>query len=225
MVDPLDLFVEVFHETIQDSSLFCALEHPVYIQREPWKCSLLYCFTKSVCASVMTIRYNLKYAAGITCDNIAMKTPKKVCNMKENLAFLWIAMEVVFTKITSLGHKITSQHRYPFTSICLHNNRSHVISYISVLFYMSFCTQFLTKVVLQQSKVGVGEHNMLGTYAGRLSKAGVTKEECRLHSTFQVWILKHNWIPFLWCLFQQYLNGFVYREVGEVAEDPELESQ
>jgi len=95
-------------------------------------------------------------------------------------------MEVVFTKITSLSHKITSQHRYPFTSICLHNNCSHVISYITVLFYMSFCTQFLANVVLQQSKVGVGEHDMLGTYAHRLNKAGVTKEECKLHSIFQV---------------------------------------
>ncbi len=50
---------------------------------------------------------------------------------------------------------------------------------------MSFCTQFLTNVVLQQSKVAVGEHDMLGTYACRLNKAGVTKE-CKLHSTFQV---------------------------------------
>jgi len=90
---------------------------------------------------------------------------------------------------------------------------------------MSFCTQFLANVVLQQSKVGVGEHDMLGTYAHRLNKAGVTKEECKLHSIFQVWILKPNWIPFLWCLFQQSLNGFVYRKVGEVAEDPELESK
>jgi hypothetical protein len=49
---------------------------------------------------------------------------------------------------------------------------------------MSFCTQFLTNVVLQQSKVGVGEHDMLGTSAHRLNKAGVTNE-CKLHSTFQ----------------------------------------
>ncbi len=70
-------------------------------------------------------------------------------------------MEVVFTKITSLGHKITSQPD-TLSHLCLHDNRSHVVSYVSVLFCMSFCTQFLTIVVLQQSKVGVGEHNMLG---------------------------------------------------------------
>ncbi len=50
---------------------------------------------------------------------------------------------------------------------------------------MSFCIQFPTNVVLQQSKVGVGEHDMLGTSARRLNKASVTKEECKLHSTFQ----------------------------------------